>query len=137
MTTPPRSACPIAASLDLFGDRWTLVILRDMLLGGRERFAELAAEEGIATNVLSERLDRLEREGLLVRRSDPVDRRRRVYLPTPSAVALIPVLVEIAVWGVAHTAASGAAEIALAAAKDRDGLIARLSQRALAKAASE
>lgn len=137
MTAPPRSGCPIAASLDLFGDRWTLVILRDMLLGEGERFGELAAEEGIATNVLSERLERLEREGLLLRRQDPADGRRRIYVPTPAAVALIPVLVEIAVWGLAHTKAVDGAGIARAAAKDRDGLIAQLKQRAMARAAAK
>ena len=59
MTTDLRSACPIAASLDILGDRWTLVVLRDMLLGGRSRFSEFAVDESIATNVLSDRLHRL------------------------------------------------------------------------------
>ncbi len=136
MTMPLRSGCPIAASLDLFGDRWTLVILRDVLLGGRQRFAELGADEGIATNVLSERLARLVQAKLLRRRKDPADGRRRVYRPTPAAVALIPVLVEIAVWGVAHTKATDGASIAQAAAADRDGLIAQLTRRALELAAT-
>lgn len=137
MTNPPRSGCPIAASLDLFGDRWTLVILRDMLLAGRERFGELAAAEGIATNVLSERLDRLEREGLLLRRQDPADGRRRIYVPTRAAVALIPVLVELAVWGLTHTKATDGAAIARAAARDRASLIAQLKKRAMARATAK
>lgn len=125
-----RSNCPIAASLDLLGDRWTLVVLRDMLLGGVRRFSDFAVDEGIATNVLSERLERLTRVGLVTVGRDPDDGRRKIYAPTESAVALIPVLVELAAWGTAHTAATGAEAIVESIRKDRDAVINALMQRA-------
>ncbi len=104
MTTDLRSACPIAASLDILGDRWTLVVLRDMLLGGRSRFSEFAVDESIATNVLSDRLHRLVECGLVEKSSDPADGRRVIYRPLAPAIALVPVLAELIAWGVRHTA---------------------------------
>ncbi len=134
VTTTLRSGCPIAASLDLLGDRWTLVVLRDVLFAGHKRFSEFATEERIATNVLAERLERLECAGLLLRRPDPADGRRWLYLPTKKSYALIPMLVDLAVWGVANTDATGGRELASAARKDRDGVVAQLTARAKAAA---
>ena len=85
-----RTGCPIAASLDVIGDRWTLLILRDVLLGGVRRFSEFAVAEGIATKVHSERLERLTREGLITVNKDPSDGRRKLYAPTEAGIALIP-----------------------------------------------
>ena len=104
MTTELRSECPIAASLDILGDRWTLVVLRDMLLGGRSRFSEFAADESIATNILTDRLHRLVDSGLIEKSSDPADGRRVIYRPLAPAIELVPVLAELAAWGVRHTA---------------------------------
>ncbi len=103
MTSELRSDCPIAASLDILGDRWTLVVLRDMLLGGRSRFSELAADESIATNILTDRLHRLVDSGLIEKSSDPADGRRVIYRPLAPAIALVPVLAELIAWGVRHT----------------------------------
>ena len=114
-----RSDCPVAASLDIFGDRWTLLILRDLLLGGATQFSELAANEGIATNTLSERLQRLLDTGMAVRRRDPEDGRRWVYAPTPKSVELVPVLFEIMLWGTRHT--EGALPKAMMDAANADG----------------
>jgi DNA-binding HxlR family transcriptional regulator len=73
-----RSACPVNASLEVFGDRWSLLVVRDLMLKGRHSFGELlAGGEGIATNVLADRLQRLEREGIVERAADPVDARIR------------------------------------------------------------
>lgn len=97
-----RSDCPIACTLDLLGDRWTLLVLRDALLGKR-RFEEfLSSPEGIATNILSERLARLEQSGLLERQRDREDGRRVIYKPTARGKSLIPVLVAVRDWGLAH-----------------------------------
>ena len=99
-TEARRSGCPISFALDLFGDRWTLLVLRDVLLTGKRSFRDmLASEEGIATNILTDRLKRLEARGLIRRKRDPNDARRLIYLPTQFAVSLVPVLLELIVWG--------------------------------------
>ncbi len=98
-----RSNCPIAGSLDIFGDRWTLIVLRDILLGGKTRFPEFAADEGIATNVLSERLRRLVDSGLIEKRSDPEDGRVFIYTPLEPAIELIPVMAELVSWGLRNS----------------------------------
>ncbi len=131
-----RSDCPIAATLDLIGDRWTLVVLRDILLVHRYGFSEIAAKEGIATNIKVDRLDRLVEAGLLERRVDEADRRRRTYLPTERAIELIPVLVDLLVWGNANTGAPGRAEAARAARADRDAVIRDLESAARENAAA-
>ena len=125
-----RSDCPIAASLDVLGDRWTLVVLRDILLGHRRSFSEIGSDEGIATNILTDRLDRLVTACVLERHRDPEDGRRKIYVPTERGIALIPVLVDLAVWGNAHTQATGAAEQAAAIRSDRDAVIEMLETRA-------
>ncbi len=122
-----RSQCPIAASLDLLGDRWTLLILRDLLFVGNSEFSEFAAREGIATNTLSERLQRLLEAGLLVRHRHKDDGRRWTYSPTPAAVELIPVLVELMLWGTRHTKGNAPALVLDAATSDKAALIERMT----------
>lgn len=95
-----RSNCPISFALEIFGDRWTLLVLRDLLLRSRSRFRELlACEEGIATNVLTDRLKRLEQKGLIRKEQDTDDARQFVYRPTPLAVSVVPMLIEMTIWG--------------------------------------
>lgn len=120
-----RSGCPISFALGIFGDRWSLLVLRDLILKGRRRYKELlAAEEGIATNILSDRLRRLEHHGLIERRADDLDRRQVIYYPTEMAVALIPMLVELVVWGARNDPNTAVpAEFVERFEKDRDGLI--------------
>lgn len=126
MSQNPRIQCPIAASLDLLGDRWTLVVVRDMLLAHRYAFSEIGADEGIATNILQNRLDRLTEAGVVVRRPHATDKRRRLYLPTERAIELLPVLVDLVVWGDAHTEARSQHKIALAIRRDRAGVLSDL-----------
>jgi DNA-binding HxlR family transcriptional regulator len=97
---PKRSTCPISFALEIFGDRWTLLVLRDLLLKSRSRYRELlACEEGIATNVLADRLRRLEQKGLIRKEQDQQDARQYVYKPTRLAVSVVPMLIEMTVWG--------------------------------------
>jgi DNA-binding HxlR family transcriptional regulator len=97
---PTRSTCPISFALEIFGDRWTLLVLRDLLLRSRNRYRELLlGEEGIATNVLADRLRRLERRGLIFKERDPADGRQYLYRPTQLALSLVPMLIEMTVWG--------------------------------------
>ncbi len=126
-----RSDCPIHFSLETFGDRWTLLILRDLLLKGRSTYGEfLSAGEGIATNILADRLRRLQDDGLIQHRSDGR------YGPTAKAIDLLPVLVEMIVWGAAHDPATAAPAAFVERARfDRDGLLVEL--RALLTATQE
>lgn len=103
MKKPKRSHCPIAFALDVFGDKWSLLVLRDLLFKGKKRYTEfLAAEEGIATNVLSERLARLEAEGLITKSRDKANLRQYIYAPTPKGLDLLPALLEIICWSAKH-----------------------------------
>lgn len=96
----PRSGCPISFALDLFGDRWTLLVLRDLVLRGKQRYREfLASDEGIASNILSDRLRRLEDSGILSRKADPGDKRQIIYSVTEKGAGVVPVLLEMAAWG--------------------------------------
>jgi DNA-binding HxlR family transcriptional regulator len=98
-----RSPCPIAGALDLVGDRWTLLVIRDLLLYDKRRFADfLESPEGIASNILSERLARLERCGLIVRQRYADHPPREEYVPTARGWDLAPVLRELIRWGQHH-----------------------------------
>jgi DNA-binding HxlR family transcriptional regulator len=98
-----RSPCPIAGALDLVGDRWTLLVIRDLLLYDKRRFVEfLSSPEAIATNILADRLDRLERCGLVERRPTADSPARAAYHPTPRGWDLAPVLRELIRWGQRH-----------------------------------
>lgn len=120
-----RSLCPIALSLDVFGDRWTLLILRDIAFLGRRHFQEfLGSGEGIATNILSDRLDRLEREGLVIKQRDDEDRRRNIYRLTEKGADAIPILLELIVWGASHDPDTPITEEFLGRVRDdREGVI--------------
>jgi DNA-binding HxlR family transcriptional regulator len=120
-----RSDCPIAFGLDIFGDRWSLLVLRDLLLHGKRSFGEmLQSEEGIATNILTDRLTRLEAAGLIVRRSVPENRVKREYLATRKGRDLLPVLLEIASWSARYDPDTGAPPQFIARIRrDRDAVI--------------
>jgi DNA-binding HxlR family transcriptional regulator len=98
----PRSACPITATLDLIGDRWSLILIRDLLMGKRHYGDFLASPEGISTNILADRLKRLERDGLAVKRPYQANPLRYEYHLTEKGRALQPVLREICLWAQAH-----------------------------------
>lgn len=98
-SVPRRSPCPVACSLDIVGDRWTLLIVRDLLLG-RTRFRDFTASpEGIPTNILSERLERLLRHGIVEQIPAPDGTKRFAYLLTTKGRALRPILKAMRDWG--------------------------------------
>ena len=94
-----RSGCPIAATLDLVGDKWSLVIVRDMLIGKRRYGEFLASPEGITTNILADRLKRMEELGLVSKKPYQEHPPRYEYALTRSGVALLPVLQAMCRWG--------------------------------------
>ena len=101
-----RSGCPVSCSLDLLGDKWSLLIVRDMVMMRKRYFKEfLASDEGIATNILTDRLKRLEDSGIISKQQDPENGRQIVYTLTEKGIALIPVLVELACWGTIYEGA--------------------------------
>lgn len=94
-----RSDCPVNFALETFGDKWSLLIIRDIVFWGKKTYGEfLNSDEGIATNILAARLAQLEQEGILARSPDPADKRRDVYSLTEKGLELIPLLVEIVAW---------------------------------------
>lgn len=99
-----RSLCPINLSLEILGDRWSLLILRDMIFGGRRHFRELLqkSDEGIASNILADRLKRLVQAGLLTRADDPSHKQKAIYSLTEAGVQLVPVFAMIGAWGRRH-----------------------------------
>jgi DNA-binding HxlR family transcriptional regulator len=106
-----RSDCPISFALDIFGDRWSLLVMRDLLFQEKEQFGEfLGSEERIATNILADRLQRLERAGLLAKVPGPSGRERTAYVPTEKGKDLIPLLFEMLLWSAKHDPDTGAPE---------------------------
>src|SRR5216683_713704 len=98
-----RSGCPLNASVEMLGDRWSLLILRDMMLRGYLSFKQfLESDEGIATNILTSRLRKLEKYGIITARPDPCEGRKVVYLLTRKGIDLAPVLTEMVLWASGH-----------------------------------
>jgi len=105
---PRRSGCPINLTLEHFGDRWSLIVLRDIMFGRHRTFRSLLGQniERIASNILADRLKRLTENGLLARCSDPGHRQRVVYSLTEKAIELVPLMAVMGSWGLRHTLAS-------------------------------
>jgi DNA-binding HxlR family transcriptional regulator len=94
-----RSNCPVSCALDLVGDKWTLVIMRDMLMFGKETFKDFSESgEGIATNILSSRLKMLEEKKVITKHKSKVNKRVNIYRLTEKGIALLPVIIELVQW---------------------------------------
>jgi len=102
-----RSICPISNSLDIVGDRWTLLVIRDMLIFGKHEYHEfMHADEGISTNILAERLKRLLTAEIVKVRAHPTNKTRKLYYLTAKGKALLPLMLEMAFWGGQYLEAS-------------------------------
>ena len=132
MKGPKRSGCPISYSLDLVGDRWSLLILRDIAFRSARYFQDFVdSGEGIASNVLADRLRRLEAGGIVAKARDDHDRRRFRYTLTSAGLDLIPVLVDLTVWGGRHDPGSTFPRPRLERMeRDREGAIRYYRERA-------
>jgi len=98
-----RSGCPLNASVEMLGDRWSLLIIRDIMLRGFRTFKEfMECYEGIATNILADRLRKLVAHGILTAGPDPSDGRKLIYSLTAKGIDLAPVLTEMVLWAAAH-----------------------------------
>ncbi|HWV61443.1 MAG TPA: helix-turn-helix domain-containing protein [Sphingopyxis sp.] len=102
--TNQRSGCPINLTLETLGDRWSLIVIRDIMFGNRRHFRELLtrSDEGIASNILADRLKRLVEAGLLTKADDPTHKQKAVYSLTERAIDLVPLLVQMGAWGRRH-----------------------------------
>ena len=99
-----RSGCPINLTLEVVGDKWSLLVIRDMIFGNRRHFRELLSksEEGIASNILADRLKRLTAQGIVSRADDPTHKQKAVYSLSEKGIELLPVLAQMSSWGLKH-----------------------------------
>lgn len=124
--------CLVAYALNAFGDRWSLLIIRDMMLYGKRRYRDfLESKEGIATNILADRLRHLEAAGILEKERDPENRRSFIYSLTKKGLELAPVLIEIIRWSGRYSPLNEFREdIIKRSVTDRDGVIREFQNRA-------
>lgn len=126
---PRRSACPLNAFLEILGDKWSLLIIRDLLFKGRTGYKDfLAGGEGVATNILANRLRQLESVGLITSRNDAADARKRVYHLTSKGLDLAPVLVEMILWGAKHYKTAAPPAVIRRMTRDRAGFLRELRE---------
>ncbi len=104
MADAQRSGCPINLTLEVFGDKWSLLVIRDMMFGNRRHFRELLSksEEGVASNILADRLKKLVEMGMITRADDPTHKQKGVYSLTEKTIQLVPVFAHIGGWGRRH-----------------------------------
>lgn len=103
-----RSGCPINLTLEILGDKWSLIVIRDIIMGDRRYFRELLTNsiEGIASNILADRLQRLVEQQIITKSEDPSHKQKVRYSLTEAGIQLLPVLVQIGAWGRSHLPAS-------------------------------
>lgn len=120
-----RSDCPISFALDIFGDKWSLLIIRDLMFRGKKTYGEfLHSGEKIATNILADRLSLLECAGLIIGKNDPENKTRFLYTLTDKGIDLVPVLLEIVSWSARYDKNTAAPkEFVARIRKDRENLI--------------
>ena len=126
-----KSDCPINFALELFGDRWTLLIVRDMMFKGKHSYGEfLQAEEKIATNILADRLSLLEQSQIVVKNSDQNHKQKIIYRLSQKVIDLLPVLVDMILWSAKYDKNSAVdVKFVKAVKKDREGLLKEISRR--------
>src|SRR5712691_11834410 len=98
-----RSLCPINLALEVFGDKWSLLIVRDLMFAGKRHFRELLhSDERIASNILADRLNMLVQQGILTRSGDPTHKQKAVYSLTERGISLLPILAQIGIWSLSY-----------------------------------
>ena len=124
-----RSECPLNASVEMLGDRWSLLIIRDMMLRGFRTYKEfMECYEGIATNILADRLKKLVAYGIITAEPDPADGRKLIYSLTAKGIDLAPVLTEMVLWAAAHED-TGNQALVKQMREDKEKVIAGVRQR--------
>jgi DNA-binding HxlR family transcriptional regulator len=124
-----RSECPLNASVEMLGDRWSLLIIRDMMLRGFRSYKEfMECYEGIATNILADRLRKLVSHGIIAAQPDPADGRKVIYRLTAKGIDLAPVLTEMVLWAAAHEN-TGNRPLVRKMREDKENFLAGVRQR--------
>jgi len=128
-----RTGCPVTFALDTFGDRWSLLIIRDLLLRGFDSFGQfLESDEAIATNVLADRLKAFEAAGIVTKSRDPENYRKYLYRLTEKGTDIAPVILELVRWSGKYDPDTKASKTVLERIEhDRDGLVADLQKKSL------
>jgi len=125
-----RSGCPVSISLERFGDRWSLLIIRDLMVRGFRTFKQFQESgEGIATNILAERLQRLEAAGIIRAEPESADGRRVNYRLTEKGIDLAPVLFELLIWGARHESTGASCALIAKMEKNREQVLAEVRRR--------
>lgn len=125
-----RSGCPVNVSLEIFGDRWSLLIIRDLMVRGFRTFRDfLGSGEGIATNILAERLRRLRAKGIITAEPDETDQRRLNYRLTEKGIDLAPVILDLLIWGTRHEETKVPCAVVEKMERERTHVIAEVRRR--------
>lgn len=125
-----RSGCPVNICLEVFGDRWSLLIVRDLMVRGYRAFKEFQESgEGIATNILADRLQKLEGAGIITAETEATDGRRVNYRLTEKGIDLAPVLLDLLIWGARHEQADASCSVILKMEKNREEILAEVQRR--------
>jgi DNA-binding HxlR family transcriptional regulator len=125
-----RSGCPLSISLEAFGDRWSLLIIRDLMVRGYRTFKEFQQSgEGIATNILADRLRKLQAGGIITTEADLADGRKLNYRLTEKGIDLAPVLLELLIWGARHEETGAPCAVIDEMAKNREAVLAEARRR--------
>jgi DNA-binding HxlR family transcriptional regulator len=128
--TKRRSGCPVSISLEILGDRWSLLIIRDLMVRGLRRFREFQQSgEGIATNILADRLQKLESAGIITAEVDDGDARCVNYRLTEKGIGLAPVLLELLIWGARHENTGAPCAVIDEMERDREQVLAETRRR--------
>jgi len=128
--TNRRSGCPVSIALEVFGDRWSLLIVRDLMVRGYRSFKEfLQSGEGIASNMLADRLRKLEKAGIVTAEVEATDGRRVNYRLTDRGIDLAPVLLELLLWGARHQKTAAPCGVIEELAKNREAILADVRRR--------
>jgi DNA-binding HxlR family transcriptional regulator len=125
-----RSGCPVSISLERLGDRWSLLIIRDLMVRGFQTFREFEdSGEGIATNILADRLQRLEAAGIIAGKAEPADGRKVRYRLTKKGIDLAPIILELLIWGARHEETGAGRAMIAKLEKNRAQVLAEVRQR--------
>ncbi|MBN9614701.1 MAG: transcriptional regulator [Acidobacteriales bacterium 59-55] len=125
-----RSGCPVSISLEMLGDRWSLLIVRDLMVRGYRTFREFERSgEGIASNILADRLKKLEAAGILTAEAEETDGRKINYRLTEKGIDLAPVLLELLIWGAKYEETGAPCDVMVQMAKNREAVLSEARRR--------